>query len=145
MTFIYIYGSKVKSFVVSVRPIPKIPYKSNMKKQIGMVSRFPIELSTCFQTCEDYLLFTSLDWSLRAVVVQTTSLINESTSDLQVAGGTGITPMLQVIDAILSNPEDNTQVHQLNFCVASIPFFLDVILSLQEREMILSGTGLSGI
>ncbi|KAG0579970.1 hypothetical protein KC19_4G139000 [Ceratodon purpureus] len=27
-----------------------------------------------------------------------------------VAGGTGITPMLQVIDAIVSNPEDNTQV-----------------------------------
>lgn len=27
-----------------------------------------------------------------------------------IAGGTGITPMLQVIDAIVSNPEDNTQV-----------------------------------
>ncbi|KAG0629793.1 hypothetical protein M758_1G130800 [Ceratodon purpureus] len=27
-----------------------------------------------------------------------------------VAGGTGLTPMLQVIDAIVSNPEDNTQV-----------------------------------
>jgi cytochrome-b5 reductase len=30
---------------------------------------------------------------------------------LQVAGGSGLTPMLQVIDAIVSNPEDNTQVH----------------------------------
>jgi NAD(P)H-flavin reductase len=29
---------------------------------------------------------------------------------LQIAGGTGITPMLQVLDAILSNPDDNTQV-----------------------------------
>lgn len=28
----------------------------------------------------------------------------------QIAGGTGITPMLQVIEAILKNPEDNTQV-----------------------------------
>eukprot|EP00271_Cylindrocystis_brebissonii_P016899 TRINITY_DN4186_c0_g1_i1.p1 TRINITY_DN4186_c0_g1~~TRINITY_DN4186_c0_g1_i1.p1 ORF type:complete len:368 (-),score=57.03 TRINITY_DN4186_c0_g1_i1:361-1464(-) len=27
-----------------------------------------------------------------------------------IAGGTGITPMLQVIDAVLRNPEDNTQV-----------------------------------
>jgi NAD(P)H-flavin reductase len=28
----------------------------------------------------------------------------------QIAGGTGITPMLQVIEAILKNPDDNTQV-----------------------------------
>ncbi|KAH8948376.1 hypothetical protein BDL97_11G091300 [Sphagnum fallax] len=27
-----------------------------------------------------------------------------------IAGGTGVTPMLQVLDAILSNPDDNTQV-----------------------------------
>jgi len=32
-------------------------------------------------------------------------------SVLQLAGGSGITPMLQVIDAIVSNPEDDTQVH----------------------------------
>jgi cytochrome-b5 reductase len=44
-------------------PIPKLPYKRNMKKEIGMI-----------------------------------------------AGGTGITPMLQVIDAIISDPEDNTQI-----------------------------------
>eukprot|EP00250_Pteridium_aquilinum_P033121 c5219_g1_i1 orf=440-1468(-) len=44
-------------------PIPKISYKPNMKKNIGMI-----------------------------------------------AGGTGITPMLQVIDAILSNKDDNTKV-----------------------------------
>lgn len=44
-------------------PIPKLPYKPNMKKNIGMI-----------------------------------------------AGGTGITPMLQVIDAILSNKDDNTKV-----------------------------------
>lgn len=31
--------------------------------------------------------------------------------------------MLQVIDAIVSNPEDDTQVQRLNFCV-SIPFLL---------------------
>ncbi|KAI8023738.1 NADH-cytochrome b5 reductase-like protein [Camellia lanceoleosa] len=30
-----------------------------------------------------------------------------------IAGGTGITPMLQVIEAILKNPEDNTQVSLL--------------------------------
>lgn len=30
----------------------------------------------------------------------------------QIAGGSGITPMLQVIDAILKNPDDNTQVGQ---------------------------------
>lgn len=29
---------------------------------------------------------------------------------MQIAGGTGITPMLQVIDAIVKNPDDNTQV-----------------------------------
>lgn len=29
---------------------------------------------------------------------------------IQIAGGTGITPMLQVIEAILRNPDDNTQV-----------------------------------
>jgi NAD(P)H-flavin reductase len=45
------------------RPIPKLPYEPNKKKQIGMI-----------------------------------------------AGGTGVTPMLQVLDAILSNPDDNTQV-----------------------------------
>eukprot|EP00898_Chlorokybus_atmophyticus_P007618 jgi/Chlat1/7858/Chrsp66S07301 len=44
-------------------PILKIPYKANMKKDIGMI-----------------------------------------------AGGTGITPMLQVIEEILRNPEDNTKV-----------------------------------
>jgi NAD(P)H-flavin reductase len=32
---------------------------------------------------------------------------------MQIAGGTGITPMLQVIDAIISDPEDNTQVYKL--------------------------------
>ncbi|GFY99779.1 FAD/NAD(P)-binding oxidoreductase [Actinidia rufa] len=30
-----------------------------------------------------------------------------------IAGGTGITPMLQIIDAILRNPDDNTQVSLL--------------------------------
>ncbi|KAK4481199.1 hypothetical protein RD792_012081 [Penstemon davidsonii] len=30
-----------------------------------------------------------------------------------IAGGTGITPMLQIIDAILKNPDDNTQVSLL--------------------------------
>lgn len=29
---------------------------------------------------------------------------------IQIAGGTGITPMLQVIEAILKNPDDKTQV-----------------------------------
>lgn len=34
---------------------------------------------------------------------------------VQIAGGTGITPMLQVIEAILKNPDDNTQVrHELS-------------------------------
>lgn len=29
----------------------------------------------------------------------------------QIAGGTGLTPMLQVIEAILKNPDDKTQVY----------------------------------
>lgn len=33
----------------------------------------------------------------------------------QIAGGTGITPMLQVIEAILKNPDDNTQV-SISYC-----------------------------
>lgn len=44
-------------------PYPKIQYKANMKKKIGMI-----------------------------------------------AGGTGITPMLQIIREVLSNPEDRTQI-----------------------------------
>lgn len=59
----YMAGLKPGDYLDVKGPIPKLPYKPNMKKQIGMV-----------------------------------------------AGGTGITPMLQVIDAIVSNPEDNTQV-----------------------------------
>jgi cytochrome-b5 reductase len=45
-------------------PIPKLPYKANMVKRIGMV-----------------------------------------------CGGTGITPMLQVIDAVVADPADSTEVH----------------------------------
>lgn len=33
--------------------------------------------------------------------------------NLQIAGGSGITPMLQVIDTIVKNPEDNTKVISL--------------------------------
>jgi len=44
-------------------PFPKLPYKANMKKRIGMI-----------------------------------------------AGGSGITPMLQVIKEILNNPDDKTQI-----------------------------------
>ena len=29
---------------------------------------------------------------------------------IQIAGGTGVTPMLQIIEAILKNPDDNTKV-----------------------------------
>ncbi|GBG27348.1 NADH-cytochrome b5 reductase-like protein [Hondaea fermentalgiana] len=47
-------------------PFPKIPYKKNMVKKIGMV-----------------------------------------------AGGTGITPMLQVIREVLSNPDDNTEISMI--------------------------------
>jgi ferredoxin-NADP reductase len=36
-----------------------------------------------------------------------------------IAGGTGITPMLQIIDAILSNPNDYTQVYCLEFLITS--------------------------
>lgn len=36
---------------------------------------------------------------------------------IQIAGGTGITPMLQVIEAILKNPDDKTQVRvMLSYC-----------------------------
>lgn len=44
-------------------PLPKLPYKPNMKKKISMI-----------------------------------------------AGGTGITPMMQVINAVLANPEDKTEL-----------------------------------
>ena len=40
---------------------------------------------------------------------------------LQIAGGTGITPMLQVVDAIMSNPSDNTQVQKLCPLLSMIP------------------------
>jgi len=29
---------------------------------------------------------------------------------IQIAGGTGITPMLQIVEAVLKNPDDYTQV-----------------------------------
>ncbi|CAL9755592.1 unnamed protein product [Musa acuminata subsp. burmannicoides] len=57
---------EVKVFVFFSRPIEKLRYSPNMKKDIGMVR--------------------DQSW------------------------GTGITPMLQVIKAILKNPDDNTQV-----------------------------------
>ena len=31
-------------------------------------------------------------------------------NDVQIAGGTGVTPMLQVVEAILKNADDKTQV-----------------------------------
>lgn len=37
--------------------------------------------------------------------------------NLKIAGGSGITPMLQVIDAIVKNPEDNTQVTSLLYLI----------------------------
>ena len=68
-----------------------------------------------------------------------------STLGLQVAGGTGITPMLQVIDAIVSNPEDNTQVQRLNFYVARIPFLLLQKFSLLVCRNEVTLSWLSGI
>jgi len=41
---------------------------------------------------------------------------------LKIAGGSGITPMLQVIDAIVKNPEDNTQVTNLLLTYFSYEF-----------------------
>jgi len=65
-------NGKMSSLIHSLRkgdtlevkgPIPKIPYKANMKKEIGMI-----------------------------------------------AGGTGITPMMQVLHEVLSNPRDETKL-----------------------------------
>ncbi|CAA6672674.1 unnamed protein product [Spirodela intermedia] len=43
-----------------------------------------------------------------------------------IAGGTGITPMLQIIMEIVKNPDDNTQVHIDNMTIHSIFFLLMV-------------------
>ncbi|KAB5553048.1 hypothetical protein DKX38_010359 [Salix brachista] len=75
--------------VVEVKgPIEKLRYSPNMKKHIGMV-RAHVDLKR-----------DEGHWPL---------LIMRG----KIAGGTGITPMLQVIEAILKNPDDNTQVSLL--------------------------------
>ncbi|MBA0647196.1 hypothetical protein Goklo_015102, partial [Gossypium klotzschianum] len=67
-------------------PIEKLRYSPNMKKHIGMVRAGFLDFRFIFprrtKTCME-----------------------------NIAGGTGITPMLQVIDAIVKNPNDNTQVY----------------------------------
>lgn len=62
----YLHQLKEGDTIEVKGPFPKLPYKANMKKRIGMI-----------------------------------------------AGGTGITPMLQVILEILRNPDDHTEVHLL--------------------------------
>jgi cytochrome-b5 reductase len=59
-----LYNTQVGDMVEVKGPFPKIAYKANMKKKLGML-----------------------------------------------CGGTGITPMLQVIKEILKNPEDKTEIH----------------------------------
>ncbi|MBA0555146.1 hypothetical protein Golob_014203 [Gossypium lobatum] len=65
-------------------PIEKLRYSPNMKKHIGMVRAGFLDFRFIFprrtKTCME-----------------------------NIAGGTGITPMLQVIGAIVKNPNDNTQ------------------------------------
>jgi hypothetical protein len=53
--------------------------------------------------------------------------LNNYTFCFQIAGGSGITPMLQVVRAILKNPDDNTQVScDKKFCkLLDVHFFLD--------------------
>ncbi len=159
------------------RPIPKLPYEPNKKKQIGMV-----KVSLIFHVCvvrwlsqwmlsvrdKDCALYTSWnhvfclevravniaswpkDFYHKELILNDISHINLvslcggssqnsemqyyplacciqglywfwdgiygklslslKATTLQIAGGTGVTPMLQVLDAILSNPDDNTQV-----------------------------------
>ena len=59
----YIHNMKPGDHLEVKGPIPKLPYKANMKKEIGMI-----------------------------------------------AGGTGLTPMLQVVHDIVNNPQDKTKV-----------------------------------
>ncbi|TYI71367.1 hypothetical protein E1A91_D08G289600v1 [Gossypium mustelinum] len=56
-----------------------------------------------------------------------------------IAGGTGITPMLQVIDAIVKNPNDNTQVY---ICIVSLLYANvspDDILLKQKLDILEAG------
>lgn len=82
-------------------PIPKLPYTPNMKQKIGMVSQSPLQLQA--------------DIHAQALVVNTGLCILYADPDdlcalLQIAGGSGLTPMLQVAQEITRNPEDKTEV-----------------------------------
>ncbi|KAJ3275810.1 hypothetical protein HK104_003838 [Borealophlyctis nickersoniae] len=65
-------------------PIPSLPYRPNVVQEMGMVRSAKIKLS---------FLFEDTDQSLH-----------------QIAGGTGIAPMYQLINRILSDPEDKTRI-----------------------------------
>ncbi len=73
----------------------------NMKQKIGMVSQSPLQLQA--------------DIHAQALVVNTGLCILYADPDdlcalLQIAGGSGLTPMLQVAQEITRNPEDKTEV-----------------------------------
>lgn len=52
--------------------------------------------------------------------------------NLKIAGGSGITPMLQVIDTIVKNPEDNTKVTSL---LLPYFFFSKMIIYIPHNEV----------
>ncbi|XP_052490871.1 NADH-cytochrome b5 reductase-like protein [Gossypium raimondii] len=56
-----------------------------------------------------------------------------------IAGGTGITPMLQVIDAIVKNPNDNTQVYIYVFSLLYANVSPDDILLKQKLDILEAG------
>ena len=113
-------------------PIPKLPYKPNLKRSIGMVRIAPLHQANAnhariwedtpnrfpsFKRCQP----VCLAWACKAMLVVYTTLPrtqqgytqgidNILIACAQIAGGSGITPMLQVASEIVRNPDDKTQV-----------------------------------
>ena len=103
----------------------QLPYSANMKKKIGMVSVMLLSCSNLLQPALKQMRF------LQAHRINTLALptwkrkfsFKEKPEQgfltltvcevclLQIAGGSGLTPMLQVIKEIVRNPIDQTQVN----------------------------------
>jgi hypothetical protein len=66
--------------------------------------------------------------------------LNNFTFCFQIAGGSGITPMLQVVRAILKNPDDNTQVscdkNSANFLMSIFSCISLMIPNLGEKVLL---------
>ncbi len=98
-------------------PIPKLKYTANMKKSIGMVRLLSQHLHP--HVCRAHLI--NLYWpalqsnaSAKRMHARVGQLHDRGPRSAgacaQVAGGSGITPMLQVVQEVLRHPEDETKV-----------------------------------